>query len=168
MSDATERVVNQLLTELDGIEDLEKVRIIAATNRKDLIDPALLRPGRIDSIVELGIPNEEERKEIFNVYVKRMPIEKSVDINDYAKRAESWTGADIEAACRNAGINAIKRVYKSNRKEVLITKDDFDKALQEVALQIGKPLKEIKKEIQKEKVKKVVKKSSKKTKKSKK
>ena len=141
ISDSTEKIVNQLLTELDGIEELEKVMIIAATNRKDLIDPALLRPGRIDSIVELEIPDEKTRKEIFKVHTKKMPLEKNVNINDYVKKTNEWTGADIEAGCRNAGINAIKRVYQSSKKEKLtITQADFDKALKEVAKQIGKSI----------------------------
>ncbi|MBU4070081.1 MAG: CDC48 family AAA ATPase [Nanoarchaeota archaeon] len=138
MSDSTEKIVNQLLTELDGIEELEKVMVIAATNRRDLIDPALLRPGRIDSIVELEIPDEKTRIEIFKVHTKNMPLEKNVNINDYIKKTNNWTGADIEAVCRNAGINAIKKVYQSAKKEKLtITQADFDKALKEVAKQIG-------------------------------
>ncbi len=147
MSDSTERIVNQLLTELDGIEDLEKVRVIAATNRRDLIDPALLRAGRIDSIVELEIPDEETRKEIFMVYTRKMPLEKSINLKEYIKRTEGWTGADIEAGCRNAGINAIKKVYKSKNKKVIITKQDFESALREVAEQVSKPLKEKNKKV---------------------
>ena len=154
LSDSTEKIVNQLLTELDGVEDLEKVRVIAATNRKDLIDPALLRPGRIDSIVELGIPDEETRKEIFMIYTRKMPLDKKVNLKLYIKQTEGWTGADIEDGCRNAGINAIKKVYKSKNKKIIITKEDFESALKEVAKQIGKPLKEIKKENSKVKKKK--------------
>jgi transitional endoplasmic reticulum ATPase len=141
MSDSTERVVNQLLTELDGIEELEKVVILAATNRKDLIDPSLLRPGRIDAIVELGEPDEKTRKEIFKVHTREMPLEKGINLDDYVKKTKTWTGADIEAVCRNAGVIAIKRVYKSEKKqEFKITKQDFDQALKEVSEQIEKEI----------------------------
>jgi len=171
MSDATERIVNQLLTELDGIEELEDVIIIAATNRKDLIDPSLLRPGRIDAIVELGLPDKETRKKIFEVHTIKMPLDKSVKIQDYVDKTESWTGADIEAVCRNAGINAIKRVYtirkekkttKSEKASFRIEKGDFDKALKEVSKSIGKNLEGKKTDIDdklekdREKTKKVV------------
>lgn len=143
MSDSTEKIVNQLLTELDGVEELEKVMIIAATNRKDLIDPALLRPGRIDSIVELGIPDKKTREAIFEVHTRKMPLDKSVRVADYVGKTENFTGADIEAITRNAGINAIKRVYGSKNKEQLtIKKEDFDKALQEISETIGKSISE--------------------------
>jgi len=156
LNDSTERIVNQLLTELDGVEELEKVMIIAATNRKDLIDPSLIRPGRIDSIVELGIPDKKTREEIFRVHTRKMPLE-NVNISDYVEKTNEWTGADIESFCRNAGINAIKRVYKSRKKEELkIKKGDFDKALKEVAGQIGKIFQEEKKEIKDTKTKKKV------------
>jgi transitional endoplasmic reticulum ATPase len=139
LNDSSEKIVNQLLTELDGIEELEKVMIVAATNRRDLIDPALLRPGRIDSIVELGIPDKKTREEIFKVHTKNMPLGKDVKILDYVNKCEGWTGADIEAVCRNAGVNAIKRYYKlKDAKSMIISKDDFERALKEVEMQIGK------------------------------
>ena len=142
-SDATERVVNQLLTELDGIEELENVVVIAATNRKELIDPSLLRPGRIDSIVELGIPDSQTREKIFEVHTKKMPLSKDIPINEYSKKTEGWTGADIEAVCRNAGILAIKKHYiKKEKQTIIITKQDFDTALQDISKTINKPLHE--------------------------
>jgi transitional endoplasmic reticulum ATPase len=125
-NDSTEKVINQLLTELDGVEDLENVMIIAATNRKDLIDPAILRPGRIDSHVELFNPDKETRLEIFKVHTKNMPLEKDVKIEKMVEDSDGWTGADIEAVCRNAGINSIKRNYKvEDLKKVTITVKDF-------------------------------------------
>jgi len=149
-NDSTEKVVNQLLTELDGVEDLEKVVIIAATNRKDLIDPALLRPGRIDSHVELEIPNEDSRKKIFEVHTKKMPLSKEVELKEYIKKTDNWTGADIEALCRNAGINAIKRIYLlPNKKKVSIKKEDFDKSFKEISKQLGKEFIEPKNKISK-------------------
>jgi len=141
MSDSTERVVNQLLTELDGIEDLEKVVVIAATNRKDLIDPSLLRPGRIDTIVELVLPDKKTREKIFEVHTRNMPLDKSVKLEGYINKTEGWTGADIGSIARNAGVNAIKRYYKTRElKELKITKEDFDNALNEVSRSIEKPL----------------------------
>jgi len=153
-NDATEKVVNQLLTELDGVEDLENVMVIAATNRKDLIDPAIIRPGRIDSHVELGLPDEKTRLEIFQVHTRKMPLEKGINLEKMAKITLDWTGADIESACRNAGINAIKRNYKEKDVSKLkITKKDFDLALDYVALQNKKPLlKEDEKRLGKEEV----------------
>ena len=146
MNDSSEKIVNQLLTELDGVEELEKVVIVAATNRKDLIDPALLRPGRIDSIVELGVPDVKTREEIFKVHTSKMPLDKDVKVLDYVKKTDGWTGADIEAVARTAGVIAIKRIYASSKKEVLtITKKDFDIALEEVSKNIGKSIYEEKK-----------------------
>ncbi len=140
IGDSTERVVNQLLTELDGIEELEKVIVIAATNRKDLIDPALLRPGRFDSIIELPIPDKKARQAIFRVHTKNMPLEKNVKLSDYVNKTDGWTGADIESMSRNAGINAIKRFYKGRKTKNLlkINKEDFNKAIKDVAESIGK------------------------------
>jgi len=154
LSDSTERVVNQLLTELDGVEELERVVVIAATNRKDLIDPSLIRPGRIDSIVELGIPDKKTREEIFKIHTKTMPLDKSVKIVDYVNKTNEWTGADIEAVCRNAGISAVKRNYNQRKKiELKILKEDFDKALDEVSKSINKNFNENKNVKNKKKLK---------------
>lgn len=139
-NDSTEKIVNQLLTELDGVEELEKVIVIAATNRKDLIDESLLRPGRIDAHIELTIPDEQTRKKIFEVHTKKMPLTKSINLNEYSKKTKNWTGADIEAFCRSAGMNAIKRYYESRNKDakIEITKTDFEIAYDEVGTNIGK------------------------------
>ena len=164
MSDSTERIVNQLLTELDGVEELENVIVIAATNRRDLIDPSLLRPGRIDSIIELGIPDKETRQEIFKVHTKNMPLEKSFKISEYVDKTNDWTGADVESLCRNAGVNAIKRVYQLKQKiDLTIKKQDFDNAFKEVSKQIGKEIKEEEKveEVEEKKIKRKVGKSKK-------
>jgi len=100
-----------------------------------------LRPGRIDSIVELGIPDKKTREEIFKVHTRNMPLDKSIKILDYAKKTDGWTGADIEAICRNAGMSAIKRVYQSKKKEkLIIKKEDFEEGLKEVSKQIEKDI----------------------------
>jgi transitional endoplasmic reticulum ATPase len=154
-SDSSEKVVNQLLTELDGIEELENVIVIAATNRKDLIDPALLRPGRIESHVELTNPDDKTILEIFKVHTKNMPLEKSLSLETLAKKTSGWNGAEIESTCRRAGLNAIRRNYKEkDGSKMKITIEDFTKAIEEVSKTIDKPLKEEPKEVIKEPVSK--------------
>lgn len=108
----TERVVSQILTELDGIEELKEVVVIAATNRKDLIDNALLRPGRIDRLIYIPAPGEEGRAEIFKIHLKNKPLAEDVDINELAKQTEGYSGADIEAICREAAMLALREFIK--------------------------------------------------------
>jgi len=107
-SRVTERVVNSLLTELDGIQNLKNVVVLAATNRPDILDGALLRPGRFDKIIEIPPPDLRTRKEIFKVHTKKMPLEKAVDLDELAKKTDNFTGADIEGICREAGMEAIR------------------------------------------------------------
>ena len=120
----TEQVVSQLLTEMSGIEEMEGVVVIATTNRPDILDSALLRPGRFDRMIYVPAPDEKTRLEIFKIHTKAMPL-KGVDIKKLAKETENYSGADIEALAREAAMNALRRDLKS--KEV--TKEDFDKAL---------------------------------------
>jgi transitional endoplasmic reticulum ATPase len=101
-SGVTQRVVNQLLTEIDGMEELQDVAVIAATNRIDIIDPALLRPGRFDRHVKVDDPDEETRLAIFNVHTQDMPLAEDVDLKYLAKNTGGYVGADIEAVCREA------------------------------------------------------------------
>ena len=156
-NDSGERVVNQLLTEMDGVEDLENVMVVAATNRKDLIDPALLRPGRIESHVELEIPDKGTRKKIFEVHTREMPLESKFDLDYFVQKTDGWSGADIESLCRNAGISSIKRNYnlKDSRK-LKVSNDDFTFALQELKKQKGESLEEknIEEKLEKKSVKK--------------
>ncbi len=132
LTDSTERMINQLLTEIDGMEELEKVTIVAATNRPDLIDPALLRPGRIELKLEVPLPDEKARLKILEVHTKNMPLDKNVDLKSYAKKSEGWSGADLEALTRMAGMNSIRRAFDSKKEDVKITKDDFEKAFKEL------------------------------------
>jgi len=133
LNDSTEKMVNQLLTELDGVEELEKVIILAATNRPDLIDPALLRPGRFDSKIELEIPDKKTREKIFQAHTKNMPLD-SINLQKYIEKTDGWTGADIEVLCKEAGLNAIKKFYKSKSKEKMkITESDFKNALETIS-----------------------------------
>ena len=104
----TERIVNELLTELDGLEELQGVVIIGATNRPDIIDPALLRPGRFDEMILVPVPDEKTRVEIFNVHTKKMSLADDVDINNMIKLTNDFTGADIAAVCKKAGRFAMR------------------------------------------------------------
>ena len=136
----TERVVSQLLTELDGIEELKNVKVIAATNRPDRIDKALLRPGRLDSLVEVPVPDEEARREILEIHTRGSPLAEDVDLSDIAARTEGYTGSDLEALARSASMNAMRGFLGSVEDEeideavgnVLITEEDFEDALDDV------------------------------------
>ncbi|MFH0927236.1 MAG: CDC48 family AAA ATPase, partial [Candidatus Micrarchaeota archaeon] len=105
-----ERVVDTLLTEMDGLKDLKNVLVIGATNRPDIMDPALLRAGRFDRIIEIPVPDEGARLEILKVHTKRMPLEPGVDLASLAKASDGYTGADVENLCREAGMEAIRRI----------------------------------------------------------
>lgn len=126
-SQVTERVVNTLLTEMDGLEELHDVVIIAATNRPDILDTALLRPGRFDRIIMSDVPDELTREKIFEVHTKKMPL-KDVDIKALAGMTEGYVGADIEALCREAAMIALREDPKT--KEVL--KKHFEQALAKI------------------------------------
>ncbi len=104
----TERIVNQLLSELDGLEELRGVVIISATNRPDIIDPALLRPGRFDEMILVPVPDERTRLEIFKVHTKRMALADDVNIRELVGITEDFTGADIAAVCKKAGRFAMR------------------------------------------------------------
>jgi len=100
----TERMVNQILTELDGVEVLNEVVFIAATNRPDLIDPALLRPGRIDKLIMVPAPDEEAREAILKVHTKNVKLDKSVSIKELAKKTKGFSGADLGGMVREAAL----------------------------------------------------------------
>ncbi|MEE9323617.1 MAG: CDC48 family AAA ATPase [Candidatus Aenigmarchaeota archaeon] len=120
----SENVVSQILTHMSGIEDLHNVVVIGATNRPDILDPALLRPGRFDRQVLVPSPDEKTRLEIFKIHTKNMPL-KGVDLKKLARQTEGYSGADIEALCREAGLDAIRE--DMNAKEV--NKKHFDEAV---------------------------------------
>ncbi len=104
----SEKVVAQLLTEMDGLENLSDVIIIAATNRPDMIDPALLRPGRFDRVILTPAPDKEARLKVLKVHTKNMPLAKDVDLEKIAEETEGYSGADLQAICREAGIQALR------------------------------------------------------------
>ena len=135
-----ERVVSQLLTELDGLEDLEDVVVIATSNRPDLIDNALLRPGRLDRHVHVPVPDREAREAIFQVHTEAKPLADDVDLPDLARRTEGYVGADIEAVCREASMAATREFVNSVSPEemaesvgnVRVSRQHFEHALEEV------------------------------------
>ncbi len=136
-SHSTERVVNQLLTEMDGLEDLYDVVIIAATNRPDIIDPALLRPGRFDRLILTPVPDEKSRIQIFRVHSKNMPL-KDVNIEALAAKTEGYAGADIEAICREAAILALRKDMNAK----YVTEKNFEEALKKVRPSVTKEIEE--------------------------
>ncbi|NHV45569.1 MAG: CDC48 family AAA ATPase [Candidatus Verstraetearchaeota archaeon] len=117
-SGVTERIVNQLLAEMDGLIPLRGVVVIAATNRPDIVDPALLRPGRFDRLVFIPLPDKKAREEIFKVHTRKMPLAEDVNISVLADMTEGYTGADIEAICREAALNAIREDLKPKKVEM--------------------------------------------------
>jgi transitional endoplasmic reticulum ATPase len=123
-SGATERVVNQLLTSMDGLEDMENVFVIAATNRPDIVDPALLRPGRFDKLMLMPVPNETARLKILEVHTKTMPLDK-VDLPALAKRLDGYVGADIENLCREAALTAMRKSKTATK----VSMENFEEAL---------------------------------------
>ena len=124
-SRVTERVVNQMLTEIDGLKSMHNVVVIAATNRPDIMDTALLRPGRFDRIILADVPDKTARTAIFKVHTEKMPLGKQVKIEKLADATDGYVGADIEAICRESAIIALRKDI--NAKEV--TKKDFDEAM---------------------------------------
>lgn len=136
----TERVISQFLTEMDGIEELKGVVVLGATNRFDMLDPAVLRPGRFDLLLEFPIPDEATRLEIFKIHTKGKPLDKDVDLKELVNKTDTLTGADIEAICRQASMLAIREFLqkvkgKPDKKaieEFSIKKKHFDEALKSV------------------------------------
>jgi len=123
-SHVTERVISQFLTEMDGIEELKGVVVLAATNRLDILDPAILRSGRFDLLFELTAPDEETRKEIFKIHTQNKPLDKSVDLKALVGETDGQTGSDIELICRKAAMFAI-REFIINNKESIDKIEDF-------------------------------------------
>lgn len=124
-SHVTERVVSQLLAEMSGLEELHGVIVIAATNRPDMIDPALLRPGRLDRQILVHTPDEKARLDIFRVHTKNMPLAEEVNLDSLARQTQGFSGADIEAICREAAMSALR----INKNANTVTKKDFENGM---------------------------------------
>jgi len=140
-SHVTDRVVNQLLTEMDGIEDLKGVVVIAATNRPDILDPALLRPGRFDRLIYVPLPDARAREEIFKIHLRGKPLGEDVGLQKLVNLTEGYTGADIAALCNTAAMIALRDFLnkysdpeeaKKHANELKITMAHFEEAMKKV------------------------------------
>ena len=132
-SHVTDSVVNQLLTSIDGLESMEGVVVIGATNRPDIIDQGLLRPGRFDRLILIGAPDEKARLEIFKIHTKRMPLAKNVNLEQLASATKGYSGADIEALCREAAMLSIRKDIKADKVE----EKHFHEAMESVRASIN-------------------------------
>ncbi|MFT4311185.1 MAG: CDC48 family AAA ATPase [Candidatus Woesearchaeota archaeon] len=141
----TERVVNQLLTEMDGMQELADIVIIAATNRPDILDTALLRPGRFDRIVLVGAPDEKAREGIFSVHTRNMPLADDVDLKVLVNKTNGYVGADIESVAREAAMLALRKNIKATK----VTMKDFEEALNKVRPSVTKDVENAYKELEK-------------------
>jgi transitional endoplasmic reticulum ATPase len=137
----SERVVSQILTELDGVEELKDVIIVAATNRPDMVDPALLRPGRFDRLIYIKPPGKEGREKIFEIHTKGKPLAEDVKLSELAEMTEGYVGADIEGICREAAMLALREIVTPgvDRKNILekagdirLSKRHFERAIRRV------------------------------------
>jgi transitional endoplasmic reticulum ATPase len=123
----TERVVNTILAEMDGLEELQSVVVIGATNRPNLIDPALLRPGRFDELIYVPVPDQAGRRRILGIHTSKMPLAKDVDLDSLARRTDRFTGADLEDLVRRAGLFALRASLGATE----VTMDHFESGLTE-------------------------------------
>ena len=134
-SHVTENVVSQILTEIDGLEELHNVLIIGATNRLDIVDEALLRPGRFDRIIEVPKPDNKGREQIFKIHTKKKPLAEDVSITKLVELTEGFSGAEIASVANRAAIAALKRYVSGkseNIKEIQVTQQDLVEAIDKV------------------------------------
>lgn len=124
-----QRTFMQLLAEIDGFKNLSNVKVIGCTNRKDILDPAITRPGRLDRLIEVGLPDEKARNDIFNIHTKDMTLDKNIKIEKVIKAMNEFSGAEIKAACTEAGYFAIR----ANRIKIL--ENDFQEAIKKVKIE---------------------------------
>ena len=139
-SNVTENVVSQILTEMDGLEELNGVLVIGATNRIDMVDPALLRPGRFDRIVHVPNPNASARKNILRIHMRNKPFAKDVNLEKISEVASDMSGADLESIVNKAAVRALKRhISLTDKKSKLgvITQEDLVLAAKDV---LGRPV----------------------------
>ncbi|KAG2382667.1 hypothetical protein C9374_005247 [Naegleria lovaniensis] len=131
-SQSSERVVNQLLTEMDGLESRGNVFVIAATNRPDMIDPAMLRPGRLDKLLYVKLPNEKERIQVLQTIARKTPMSPNVNLDEIAKLCENFSGADLSALVREAATCCLKESIQNNTDNLIVTREHFKVALRKV------------------------------------
>ena len=127
-SGVSHKVLSQLMLEVDGVEELTDVVVVGATNRPDLIDPSMLRPGRLDRLIYVRPPDTRVRLEILRIYAKTMPLAEDVSLEKITSKTEGYSGADLELLCREAAITAMRRNIKAAR----VTAQDFGQALEKV------------------------------------
>ena len=132
-SGASERVISQLLTEIDGIESLQNVLVIAASNRPDILDPAVLRPGRFDRLIFVPSPDLDSLKEIFKIHAHSMPLSRDVVLDELARKLQGYSGADVEAICREAAMGALREDIDSTE----VSLRDFNRAMERVGPSIA-------------------------------
>ena len=130
-----ERIVSQILTEMDGLEDLKGVVVIGATNRPDIVDEALLRPGRFDRLLEIPLPDNNARKEILKIHTSKKPLDQTVDLDRLVGLTKDYSGADIAALVNAAAMSAIKDHVAVNRREQ--TKSESEPRKNEPSLAIS-------------------------------
>jgi transitional endoplasmic reticulum ATPase len=136
-SHVSERVLGQFLAEMDGVEELTGILVLGATNRPDILDPAILRPGRFDETVEIPLPDEQGRQEIFEVHLRNKPLAPGISVPELAARTEGLNGAEIAAVCNKAARRAVRRAVESagdqpaEEMKVLIQPQDLEAALEE-------------------------------------
>jgi transitional endoplasmic reticulum ATPase len=140
----TERVLNQMLAEMDGLEDINDILVIGATNRPDMLDPALLRPGRFDKILLVGAAEEDGRLQTLKIHTKKMPLAKDVDLVDLSKKTVGYTGADIEALAREAAMIALRESKEAKQ----VRSKHFEEAMKKIRPSVSKPLLEVYKKIE--------------------
>ena len=134
-SHVTENVVSQILTEIDGLEELNNVLIIGATNRLDIVDPALLRPGRFDRVIEVPNPNIKGIEMIFKIHTKDKPLSEDVNLKTISELSKGFSGAEIEEVCNRASLCGVKRFVQNKDKlvkTIKITQKDFEKSIKEI------------------------------------
>ncbi len=137
-SHVSERVLSQFLTELDGIEELQGVLVLGATNRVDILDPAVVRPGRFDEIVEIPLPDQEDRREIFQIHLKNKPLAAGINFSDLVARSDGFSGAEIAAVCNIAALRAVRRAIETigdastDEVAIVVMADDLQAAFEEV------------------------------------
>lgn len=138
-SHVSERVLSQFLAELDGIEELKGVLVLGATNRLDIMDAAVLRPGRFDAIVEIPLADEADRREIFAVHLRGKPLAKGITAKQLAAKSEGLSGAEIAGVCSQAALAAVRRAVAAElaqegtgEAQVLILPADLEEALKEM------------------------------------
>ncbi|MBR9683496.1 CDC48 family AAA ATPase [Candidatus Woesearchaeota archaeon] len=154
-SRVSERMVNQLLTEMDGLESLNDIVIIAATNRPDIVDPALLRPGRFDRIIMAPVPDDKAREKIFSVHLKGMPLNKDVIVKELATKTEGYVGADIAGVCREAAMIALREDLATKKIKMEHFNSALEKVKPSVDPQIEKTYKELENYFKKAKAKEI-------------